>query len=179
VLSAAGLLFIAVRSAPPRRVHAGLALMFIAVLLAPGLWSALTTFNTSPNNALPYSGPAQIKELGKSDEVSVPPHLLAYLLENTDPEGYLLATLTANQAAPFILLTGRPVFTFGGFGGMDQIVDAEGLAELVAAGELRFVLNQGLQQRPELLRYLQEHCTPVPFPRGGRPEAPGLFDCGG
>lgn len=160
----------------------GLSLALTAVLLAPGLWSLLTTFNSAPNVALPYSGPAQtdgqpVRQIGRSGEVGVNQPLLAYLLENYRGEKYLLATLNANQAAPFILTTGLPVFTFGGFGGMDVIADANGLAEMVAAGELRFVLSQGLEQRQDIFNWLQQNCVPVDLP--GQPsDQTILVDCG-
>ncbi|MBI4732983.1 MAG: glycosyltransferase family 39 protein [Chloroflexi bacterium] len=179
-----GLLLAAVSRPQVRLAAAGLSLVLIAVLLAPGLWSALTTFNSTPNAGLPYSGPAQEDSLGQKNGGQINEKLLTYLLENANPDGYLLATVTANQAAPFILATGRPVLTFGGFGGMDQVVDADGLAEMVAAGELRFVLNQGLEQRPEILAWLKQNCVPADIPGlpAGGPGQPEkqiiLADCG-
>jgi 4-amino-4-deoxy-L-arabinose transferase-like glycosyltransferase len=184
ILLGLGLLLAAASRTRVRLAAVGLSLALSAVLVAPGLWSALTTFNSTPNSGLPYSGPAQENGLGQQRDDALPPVLLNYLLENTDPEGYLLATVTANQAAPFILATGRPVLTFGGFGGMDQIVDTEGLAEMVAAGELRFVLNAGLEQRPEILAWLKQNCVPADIPElpAGGPGQPEkqvvLADCG-
>ncbi len=179
ILLGLGLLLAAVSRTRVRLAAAGLALILAATLVAPGLWSALTTFNPTPNAALPYSGPAQQDALGAQGNTDVAPELLEYLLANADPDSYLLATVTANQAAPFILATGRPVFTFGGFGGMDQIVDAAGLAEMVAAGELRFVLNQGFDQRQELLTWLQQNCAVVQVGQASGPRQQGilLFDC--
>ena len=165
----------------------GFSLVLLSLLVAPGAWSVLTTFNTSPNGSLPYSGPSQdLHSIGASDDTFAPV-LLEYLLENTDPEDYLLATVAANTAAPFILATGRAVFTFGGFGGMDQVVDAAGLAEMVSAGDLRFVLNQGLESRQEIRGWLVENCKPAILPGLPARLGPGartqsafpLFDCGG
>jgi 4-amino-4-deoxy-L-arabinose transferase-like glycosyltransferase len=195
LLLGVGITILALSHAKSRRISIGLSLLMIALLVAPGLWSALTTFNSTPNTALPYSGPAQggdvqpgmIPEQGNQqprDGTGVNPRLLAYLLENRDGEKYLLATVNANQAAPFILATGLPVFTFGGFGGMDVIVDSQGLAEMVAAGELRFVLNQGLEERQEILGWLQQNCTPVNLPgltpgqAGQQVKQANLLDCG-
>jgi 4-amino-4-deoxy-L-arabinose transferase-like glycosyltransferase len=180
LLLALGFLLLVVSRSQARLAAAGLSLVLVAVLVAPGLWSALTTFNPTPNAGLPYSGPAQEDSLGQKNGTPMQSRLMDYLLENTDPDSYLLATVTANQAAPFILATGRPVFTFGGFGGMDQIVDAGGLAEMVAAGELRFVLNEGLEQRPEILAWLQQNCEAVDFSGRIAPQQQRLilFDCG-
>ncbi|MEW6094670.1 MAG: glycosyltransferase family 39 protein [Chloroflexota bacterium] len=184
ILLGLGLLLAAAPQTRVRLAAVGLSLVLSAVLVAPGLWSALTTFNPTPNAGLPYSGPAQEDSLGQKNGGEVNPRLLAYLIENSNPDGYLLATVTANQAAPFILATGRPVLTFGGFGGMDQIVDAEDLAEMVAAGELRFVLNAGLEQRQEILNWLKQNCVPADIPGmsfggPGQPEKQIiLVDCG-
>ncbi len=191
LLLGAGLLLAAAARTRVRLATVGLSLALIAVLLAPGLWSLLTTLNPAPNMALPYSGPAQETggrpsvQVRRGNDVFVNPLLLDFLLENYRGEKYLVATLNANQAAPFILATGLPVFTFGGFGGMDIIVDADGLAEMVAAGELRFVLGQGLEQRQDVFLWLQQNCPVVqtpgaaPVQQGQPPNQPGLFDCGG
>jgi hypothetical protein len=57
----------------------------------------------------------------------------------------------------------------GGFTGSDPVIDAAGLAEMVAKGELRYVLyggNQGGKQ--DVTRWLESSCTVVPeFSRGG------------
>jgi len=117
--------------------------------------------------------------------------LLDYLLANTDPDSYLVATLEANQAAPLILATKRPVLTFGGFTGLDNVVDVERLAKMTADGELRFVLGgpplEG--QKPEIAAWLAENCAIVPPPAGSAAansqalpsDGPGgstaLYDC--
>ena len=165
----------------------GFSLILLSLLVTPGAWSVLTTFNTSPNGSLPSSGPSQdLHSIGASDDTFAPV-LLDYLLESTDSEDYLLATVTANAAAPFILATGRAVFTFGGFGGMDQVVDTAGLAEMVSAGDLRFVLNKGSESRQEIRGWVVENCKPVILPGLPARLVPGartqgafpLFDCGG
>ena len=123
--------------------------------------------------------------------------VLEYLLANTDPDSYLLATHTARGAAPYILETGRPVLTFGGFTGSDQIIDAAGLAQMVSDGELRFVLysNQISGAHRDIATWVQKTCTPVhvpglkmrppnqPSPQNmGLPSPPQtevLYDCSG
>lgn len=182
LLLGVGLILAAAGRTRVRLAATGLSLGLIAILLAPGLWSLLTTLNPTPNMALPYSGPAQTGDVPGRGELTVNQPLLNYLLENYDAEKYLLATLNANQAAPFILATGLPVFTFGGFGGMDVIADADGLGRMVAAGELRFVLGQGLEQRQDIWNWLQQNCRVADAP-GLNGLGPGgnalLFDCGG
>ncbi len=211
-LLGAGIVLLAVSRNQVRVAPAALSLILSALLVAPLLWSALTTFNASPNSGLPYAGPAGVANgqgLGaqpvrqgngvqQNNDRQV---VLNYLLENTSPDSYLLATFNANQAAPFILATGRPVFTFGGFTGSDNIIDAAGLAQMVADGELRFVLGGGGNNgKVEIVNWLQANCevvtglpglstTPTPnnpvVGQDGPPGAPGgpqqgliLYDCG-
>lgn len=181
------------------RKQAGLApaafsLILIALLIAPLLWSALTTFNTSTNSALPYAGPLRVDNgagvvVQQDQQDGDQEVLINYLLENTSPDSYLLATFNANQAAPFILATGRPVFTFGGFTGSDNIIDADGLAKLVSEGKLRFVLGGGGNMgKQEIANWLEDNCNPVtglpgldsPHGAGPNQEDKGsLYDCGG
>jgi 4-amino-4-deoxy-L-arabinose transferase-like glycosyltransferase len=157
------------------------------------LWSALTTFNSSPNVALPYAGPAQQSDLprvqqGDGQQGDTPQVLIEYLVANTDPDTYLVATYNANQAAPFILATGRPVLTFGGFLGSDNIIDADGLAQMVADGELRFVLGGGNMGKQEITSWVQANCKVVQNISGldaaaDQNAGPGnqqsvLYDCG-
>ena len=199
VLGASGagmLLGLAVMAAPrsPRWVgRLGLSLVLVATMVAPLLWSGLTTLNTRADPWLPRSGPdtgepVRPTTLSAQEEV-----VLEHLLANTEPESYLVATLTATDAAPYILATGRPVLTFGGFSGSDNVVEVDDLARMVRDGELRYVLGQGLaREKPRIAAWLEQHCEVVPIPgasegipegtRGPGPGGPGerivLYDCG-
>lgn len=155
--------------------------VLLAMMVAPLLWSGLTTFNTSLDVWLPRSGPQSTDPRRPTILASEQNALLTYLLENTDPEGYLLATLDARQAAPFVLATSRPVLTFGGFSGGDNVVDAGQLAQMVAEGELRFILGS-LERKPEIAAWVNEHCTATILPGATNSGGPGrdnlLYDCG-
>ena len=130
-----------------------------------------------------------------SDILSPPQEaILDYLLANADPDSYLVATVSAHDASPYILTTLRPVLTFGGFSGGDNVVDVDQLAHKVADGELRFVLtDDGLaRQKREIGAWLTDNCTTVTIPGATqpglasnpmpRPDGPGqanvLYDCG-
>jgi 4-amino-4-deoxy-L-arabinose transferase-like glycosyltransferase len=187
-----------------------IALMLCATLVAPLLWSALTTFNANPNVMLPNAGPSAQPTNPLSQPATQPsaqpivnrplppaqsnnrpptsnmpqPLWLDYLQANAKPDGYLLATLAANDAAPYILATGKPVLTFGGFSGSDNIVDAQRLAQLVTAGKVRFVLGQGLERKSDLFAWVKAHCASadVKSSNANQPmrveSSPTLFDCG-
>ncbi|MBU0512258.1 MAG: hypothetical protein KJ638_11245, partial [Chloroflexi bacterium] len=199
----AGAVLLALRSARPLQ-YAGAALVLAALLVAPFTWSALTTFNTNPNVALPTAGTGDADHTRSTfmtpDESLLGPNgeaILDYLLANTDPDSYLLATLNARGAAPYILETGRPVLTFGGFTGNDDVVSVDDLIEMIESGELRYILGIP-QQKQEIAQWMRQACTVVDVPgvttAQTNPPAPGnapaagpqgqgqddvLFDCGG
>jgi 4-amino-4-deoxy-L-arabinose transferase-like glycosyltransferase len=150
---------------------AALALVCAGLAVAPLSWSALTTLNSSPDVALPRAGPSTDQQQRPGVSATLSPAeeaTLDYLLANTDPDSYLVATLSADEAAPLILATKRPVLTFGGFTGSDNVVDVDRLAQTTADGELRFVLGgpQLEGQKPEIAAWLAENCTIVPPPAG-------------
>ncbi|MBU1880289.1 MAG: hypothetical protein KJ734_15180, partial [Chloroflexi bacterium] len=89
----------------------------------------------------------------------------------------------------YILATGRPVLTFGGFSGNDNVVDTEGLAQMVAAGELRYVLVSPdlAQRKPDIAAWLTSHAAVVTVPGATQTSQAGpgggqqltLYDCSG
>ena len=170
---------------------AAFSLLLAAMLAAPALWSALTTFNPNPNSGLPAAGPGSQAGMGNPGFQAggaggeVDTALSAYLLANTQPGTYLLATGRASDAAPLILATGRPVLAFGGFLGQYNEVSVTQLAALVKSGKLRFVLAQSLQGHQEMAAWVQQNCTlknisgsnsTTNQPGAGQNQA--LYDCG-
>jgi 4-amino-4-deoxy-L-arabinose transferase-like glycosyltransferase len=188
VLWLSGLTLLAAHRQPSGRTVA-LALVIVALTMAPLLWSTLTALNPNPDVALPRSGPNSepTPRTGASGMQSTDQEaILEHLLANTEPDSYLVATLTATDAAAYILATGRPVLTFGGFRGSDDVVDEEKLEEMVADGELRFVLGRGLErEKPKIAAWLEENCSTAAIhglnsPGLGSRGAPGsstLYDC--
>jgi 4-amino-4-deoxy-L-arabinose transferase-like glycosyltransferase len=175
----AGLSLLAARSIRHIQI-AGAVLILVALLAVPFSWAALTTFNTNPDVALPTAGAdgmSQTTFMTPNQELldSNGQAILDYLLANTDPESYLLATNNARGAAPFILETDRAVFTFGGFTGGDNVIDLEGLLEMLESGGLRYIL--GLPQKQEIARWMQQSCEVVDVP-GVRGQGEALYDCG-
>jgi hypothetical protein len=104
--------------------------------------------------------------------------LLDYLLTNTPPGTYLVAVERANDAAPFILATGRPALTFSGFLGQYDEVTVEQLSMLVNSGLLRYVLlGQDAQRHPEITAWVRQNCAPVSVP-GASTGGSQLYLCG-
>ncbi|RME75968.1 MAG: hypothetical protein D6784_06835 [Chloroflexi bacterium] len=159
----------------------GLGLAFAALLVAPLVWSGLTTFNPNPDVWLPRSGPQTADPHRPTTLTADQQKVLEYLLAHTDPDDYLLATLNATDAAPYILATGRKVLTFGGFKGGDDVVGVDDLAGMVKNGQLRYILGLP-RQKPEIAQWMVNNCRVVdvqPLEVSGPRDAPNiLYDCG-
>ncbi|MCF6278154.1 MAG: hypothetical protein L3J16_05310, partial [Anaerolineales bacterium] len=145
-----------------------LTIILLAFLAAPFTWSVMVITDENPNVALPTATINDTQPttfMTPNNDVTTPNEeaLIEFLLANTDPDSYLLATVNARSAAPFILETGRAVLTFGGFSGGDQIIDAAGVAKMVANGELRYILYDekiGNSHR-DIAAWITEVCVPV------------------
>jgi 4-amino-4-deoxy-L-arabinose transferase-like glycosyltransferase len=131
--------FIAVLRHSSRTASAGFAFVLAAMLITPGIWSALTNRNVNENQSLPsaYSGrPApQFNRSG----LQINPALLNFLNANTQNSTYLMAVPSSMQGADYVIATGRPVLYLGGFMGQDPVVNSQDLARLVANKQLRYI----------------------------------------
>lgn len=183
----------------------GATLLVGAVLLTPLVWSYLTVRTVSPQMAvLPgaYGGAtadaaAGLTIIGGPDALGgVNPTLLSYLEAHTPTTYYLMAVSSSMQGAPYVLATGRPVLYMGGFNGADPVVSAESLAQLVADGRLRYILQGGTPVAPDaghaaaINAWVVTTCTPVTeidltgdlplpnnLPGNIQPFLPQLYDC--
>lgn len=71
------------------------------------------------------------------------PKLLSYLTTHRAGARYLVATPASSYASLFILKTGQPVLTLGGYQGWDKILTSSQLSRLVSQGAIRFFLLSG------------------------------------
>lgn len=150
-----------------------------AMMVIPMYWTVMTVASDQNIN-LPtaYSGGNQ---QARADGINRPrqqgsanEEMIAYLQANTADVEYLLAVPSSQQGAALVIATGRPVLYMGGFGGQDDVVSAEDLAEMVANGELRYVLYGGERGNKEgIANWLKTSCSVVPefsqIVSGGRP----------
>ncbi len=170
---------------------AALSCLVAAMLVAPLLWSGLTTFNSS-TSSLPAAGPAgrtataiQAPRAQSGDgglQAMMPQNpggslpgnpgaggpggglnqsLLDYLLAKSQPGTYLMAAGRANSAAPYILATGRPVLALGGFLDQYDEVTAAQVSTLVQSGQLRFVLGPSLDRHQDVAQWVKQNCAVV------------------
>jgi 4-amino-4-deoxy-L-arabinose transferase-like glycosyltransferase len=99
-----------------------------------------------------------------------------YLVANQGTATWLVAVSSAQQASSLIISTGKPVIAMGGFTGSDPAMTVDRLQELVASGQLGYVMpgggNGGGPGRgnPEVTSWVQQNCTAV----DGQD---GLYDC--
>ncbi len=151
--------------------NAAFGIILVAMLVAPFTWSVMVVTDENPNVALPTATindtqPTTFMTPNNTTMSDNEEAIMNFLLANTDPDTYLLATVNARSAAPYILETGRPVLTFGGFSGGDQVIDAAGVAEMVANGELRYILfSENMNQsHRDIAAWVTEACVSVSVP---------------
>jgi 4-amino-4-deoxy-L-arabinose transferase-like glycosyltransferase len=152
----------------PRRVITGIGYAFIiaSILITPGIWSALTTLNSSDNQSLPAAYGGRTSGPANRGNLQVNQALLDYLEANTQDVAYLMAVPSSMQGSDYVLATGRPVLYMGGFMGQDQVVTAKDLAEMVRQGELRYIYwdarEGGFGNQTEISSWVSTACRVVP-----------------
>jgi 4-amino-4-deoxy-L-arabinose transferase-like glycosyltransferase len=166
LLAGGALLLAAARHARPHLAQTGLACVVGAMLITPGIWSALTMLDTSSSQALPAAYNGLSPDPAVRDELHVSQALLDYLQSHTQGITYLMAVPSAMQGTDYVLATGRPVLYLGGFNGADQVETVAGLAGLIDAGELRYIYwdagSGGAGGQPEISSWVVAHCQAVP-----------------
>ncbi len=183
---AAGLVAVACLTTPsPSLARAGIALLVVALLIVPAVWSGLTTAYVTETGGLPQAygtagsrggnqplanaGPPTATRQGLGGGRTAPnAALLAYLQANTSDVKYLIVVPSSQQGAGYVLATGRPVLYAGGFNGSDAVIDASRLASLVDSHAVRFVLWGGgggpgrNSLESGIAGYLKQSCSVVP-----------------
>jgi 4-amino-4-deoxy-L-arabinose transferase-like glycosyltransferase len=197
-LFAAGALLLAVGTLRrfSRTTLAGFSFVMIAILVTPGVWSALTTLNSGGNQVIPaaYSGTSFGSQgaAGSQNGLQIDQALLDYLQQNTASMKYLMAVPSSMSGAAYVLATGRPVLYIGGFNGQDQVVTGADLAQLVAEDQLRYVYwggGPGPSGQSSVSTWVTSQCTVVSglgsstgssgaANRSGGSQGT-LYDCGG
>ena len=149
-------------------------MILAAMLIVPAYWSVMTALSNA-DHTFPsaYTGGERsvvAATLENDPNLQANDRMLSYLEFNTQDVKYLVAVPSAMQGAPLVLTSGRPVLYMGGFNGLDRVIDAKGLMELVAKGDLRYILYAKYFRRPggtgradlKILTWLQHSCFVVP-----------------
>jgi 4-amino-4-deoxy-L-arabinose transferase-like glycosyltransferase len=148
-----------------RLALASFACIVAAILVTPGIWSALTNLNTSANQSLPSAYSGQSSGPANRGGLQVNQALLDYLELHTQNTYYLMAVPSSMQGADYVLATGRPVLYLGGFMGQDQVLTTDELAQMVQQGDLRYIYwnssSQGSGNQSNISSWVASTCTAV------------------
>jgi 4-amino-4-deoxy-L-arabinose transferase-like glycosyltransferase len=170
---------------------AGVAVIVGALLLIPAGWSVSETTNTSLNASLPQAGPregASGQTFGSEAFDDGTAQLAAWLEANNDPDAtWELVTSSAQNASTLIAAYGIPVLPIGGFSGSDDTITVDEFADLVEAGEVRYVLASGGNgpggaargagsAAGQIMTAAQAACEPVTDPALASGQT--IYDCG-
>jgi 4-amino-4-deoxy-L-arabinose transferase-like glycosyltransferase len=97
--------------------------------------------------------------------------LLSYLEQHQGSTTYLLVTSNSNSAAPYIIATGKPVMSLGGFSGSDPILTLAQFEALVKNNTVRYVLGGGgpgggggQDGGSSIMQWVQTTCKAVTLP---------------
>ena len=119
-----------------------------ALLVTPGAWALSSVL--ARGNAMLLT--ADVSRLARGDDdagvrfqdrwgaFTNTRKLVGFLMANRQGERYLLATSSAQLAAPIIIETGEAVMAMGGFLGTDPILSPKKLARMVEDRQVRFVM---------------------------------------
>jgi len=147
----------------------------ISLLIAPFAWSLTPALYGSGNAAFPFAGPDLNPQSSQANMPGSGFNLAArfmgtdtsklenLLMSHRNGEKYIVAVPNAHLAAPIVLSTGQPVMTYGGFMGSEKILSGARLEELVASGEVRYIIISATNsQQPEVDAWVRSHGVPVP-----------------
>jgi 4-amino-4-deoxy-L-arabinose transferase-like glycosyltransferase len=133
------------------------------MLVIPMYWTVMTVASSADQNlpsAYQGSNAGRRPNNAPGRDGGANQELLDYLQANTQGMKYLLAVPSSQHGAQMVLATGRPVLYMGGFNGNDDVVGVDDLKQMVAAGELRYILYGGERgNKQEITAWLQSACV--------------------
>ncbi|MFI5340383.1 MAG: ArnT family glycosyltransferase [Candidatus Methylomirabilales bacterium] len=134
---------------PARGLAVGaLGVGLVALLVTPGAWAlssvlardSVMRLSADLSLLAPGNDTLGLRPRDRSGAPMTTRKLVGFLTANHQGECYLLATVSAQLAAPIIIQTGEAVMAMGGFMGTDPILSPEKLARMVEDKQVRFVL---------------------------------------
>ena len=129
--------------------HRGLLLLAAGVatatLLAGPTAYALTTIAHPGTGSIVAAGPSSAGGIGggMGGTSTADAALISYLEQHQGTAKYLVAAFGSQSSASIIIASGKPVVTIGGFNGGDNAPTLAQFKQLVASGQLRYVLVSG------------------------------------
>jgi 4-amino-4-deoxy-L-arabinose transferase-like glycosyltransferase len=135
----------------------------LALLTGPIVWSVTpSVFGATGSD--PVAGPELVHRHVANPETMEDEQLTDYLLAHYVKGSYLVATLKAATASPFILDTGLPVLTLGGYNGTDPILTQGNLQLLAQKGVVHYFLvskSVMINKNKYYTAWIQQHCQIV------------------
>jgi 4-amino-4-deoxy-L-arabinose transferase-like glycosyltransferase len=135
----------------------------LTLLTGPFVWSVTpTVFGATGSD--PVAGPELIHRQIPNPETMEDEKLNDFLLAHYVKGHFLVATLKAETASPFILDTGLPVLTIGGYSGSDPILTQGNLQLLAQNGMIQYFLVSKtaiLNKNKFYTAWIQQHCRLV------------------
>ncbi|HZU56944.1 MAG TPA: glycosyltransferase family 39 protein [Actinocrinis sp.] len=120
------------------------------------------------------SGTGRLGGFGGPGGAQLSSAMISYLEANQGSAKWLLAVANSNSAASIELQTGRSVISMWGFTGSDPAMTAAKLQQLVASGELKYVMlgggmggggfggfGGGNSASSQVQTWVEQHCTAV------------------
>ena len=145
ILAAGVAVGIAILLARPRWSGPAMALVLVALLVAPTAYAS-TLWQVPTNGTFPAAGPHAAYGPGgygvSPTTLVTDVDLERWVRGHAPGTRWAVLTVASDTASPLILM-GLPAGSLGGYGGTDPVTDGRGLARLVAAGEARYVLLGG------------------------------------
>ena len=124
----------------------GLAAVIGGLLLLPAAWSVSAAANPSLNATLPQAGPQQGasgRTFGSAAFDDGTDSLASWLSAKADGTTWQLVVPNSQSASRLIAQYDLSVMSLGGFLGRDDTISVSGFADLVAAGDVRYVQVSG------------------------------------
>jgi 4-amino-4-deoxy-L-arabinose transferase-like glycosyltransferase len=122
------------------------AIAAITLLAGPTAY-AVSTVQTAHTGSIVLAGPAATTGpgmgMGGGRASTADAGLIQYLEANRGDATYLVAAFGSQSSSAIIIATGEPVMTIGGFNGGDPAPTLAQFQQLVASGQVRFVLISG------------------------------------
>jgi 4-amino-4-deoxy-L-arabinose transferase-like glycosyltransferase len=135
----------------------------LALLAGPIVWSVTpSVFGATGSD--PVAGPELARRHVANPETMENEQLTDFLLAHYVKGIYLVATLKAETSSPFILDTGLPVLTLGGYNGTDPILTQGNLQLLAQKGVIHYFLvskSVMMNKNKYYTAWIQQHCQIV------------------
>ncbi len=162
----------------------------LVLLVAPAAWSYYTT-TQGGGGMTPVAGPS-VGGFGSAggrggfggglggDRGGSDSELLTYLEQHQGSTKYLVAVQNSNSAASYVIQTGKPVMSLGGFSGSDPVLTLSELQQLVKENVVRYFLGVGgFSGNNDIGQWVQSACTAVTLSGSSSSSQPSGTSAGG